>query len=421
MQVPFILLLSYCVSGLHVKQELDTRKSSWQDQSSGKYAYVTMWINKENVPKHVFEKVLSKSETTWLNQAAIGDGGAPLLYNGQKIKTSLAQTDDNADESDETEQTEDQDENKEENKGEEKKQKKKKNRKMKQEPAPENVFHMPLRPRNGYEGILDIAQNLRDVGSQVPLYVLTNEQVFKNASLQAENPNLKFIWLKDQDFIKRSCHIGFGHELHFQKLQIFRLTQFEKVAWIDSDVAFTKNVDYIFTHPRFKLTDGSRIYGQTDDYKCDGRQWSPTSGGVCSGMLLIKPTTTHYTGLVMAQQKMQNCWGDQSIIGTYFTSTGKEAKPLDRRVINFARCHQKDGWMDAVHFSGSPGAKRVGDTEKRRKDGSLINATQVALEKAALKEKAERKKALDEHKEEMQAARNKKRWAQQAREAKAKK
>ena len=120
-------------------------------------------------------------------------------------------------------------------------------------------FKLPLRPRNSqYRGILDIAQNLRDVGSQVPFVVLTNEERFLNSTLRAENPNVKFIWLNDTDFIGRHCKIGAGHELHFQKLAIWNLTQFDKVIWFDTDIAFTSNIDYIFAQKKFDVKDCSK-------------------------------------------------------------------------------------------------------------------------------------------------------------------
>jgi hypothetical protein len=340
-----------------------------------------MWLNKVKVPERVLARTLSKAETVALNSAQIMDNGLPLLAGGQKIKSSMV----------ETESQEAPEEGK----------------------APQRKFKMPLRPRNSqFRGILDIAQNLRDVGSKVPLVVLTNEDAFLDETLRAENPNLQFIWLNETDFIDRHCKIGQGHQLHFQKLAIWKLTQFDKVIWFDTDIAFTKSVDSLFTSPKFKLNNGNRIYGQIDDYQCDGRQWSPTSGGLCSGMLLVKPSTYHFEGLMMQQKRMQSCWGDQSIIGSYFSGHGKEARVFDRNVVNFARCSKKNGWMDVVHFSGSPNAKRVGDVDKRDKDGQVLNATTVALKAA----QAERTKALDEHKKIEQEKRNQKRWAKEAKE-----
>jgi len=348
------------------------------------------------VPQHVFLKVLTKQETVNLNQASIvGDTGLPNLAGGMQIHSgfkerlldsaSLAETEGKP----------------KEGKGKPKEDKPKQNLKQK----------IPLRPRNSqFKGILDIAQNLRDVGSTVPLVVLTNTDELMTDEVKAENPNLQLIWLNETDFIQRDCKIGAGHEMHFQKLAIWRLTQFDKLLWLDTDIAFAKNVDYVFDNRKFKLNNGNRIYGQIDDYQCDGREWSPTSGGVCSGMLLIKPSTTHFTGLMAHQARMKQCWGDQSIIGSYFSSRGREARQFQRYTINFARC-SKMGWMDAVHFSGSPNAKRVGDEDRRIGDGQIINRTEVAL-KAAIKEAAEEKKqALDEKKAKAQKERTSKRYA----------
>jgi hypothetical protein len=317
MKVSFILFLActQVINGLKAKKE------------ESKYAYVTMWVSKAETPERVFKNILTKDQTVALNSAPVDIFNQPILNKGMHITSALQVAD--------------------------------------KKPDHQLKAKIPLRPRNSqWKGITDIAKNLRDVGSEIPLVVLTNEPIFKNETLQAQHPNLKFIWLKDTDFLDRKCSIGKGHELHFQKLAIWGLTQFDKVIWIDTDVAFNKNVDWIFTSKKFDLKNGDRIYGQHDDYQCDGREWSPTSGGICSAMLLIKPSKTHYQGLMQQQASMNQCWGDQSIIGSYFAAGSKakrESAAFSRDLINFARCGKKNGWMDVVHFSGSPHAKRGSD------------------------------------------------------------
>merc|ERR1719181_324581 len=94
---------------------------------------------------------------------------------------------------------------------------------------------------------------------------------------------------------------------------------------------------------------------------------------------------------------MQACWGDQSIISTYFNGgRGKQAMQFKRSTINFARC-KSQGNMDVVHFSGSPDAKRIGDPEgfKRTSTGQLVNMTAL---KVKAQEKAAQKKAADQAK-----------------------
>jgi len=353
MQTGALCVLFALASGLQLQVE--------EEPANPKYAYVTMWVDKPTAPKHMFKRVLSKGETVYLNSAGTMDNGLPDLNGMQKIKTSVFMEEEG---------------------------------KPKQE---KDVVKTPLRPRNSnYHGILDIAQNLRDVGAAYPLVVLTNSEELKNQTLLAEHPNLQVIWLNETDFLERHCKIGAGHELHFQKLMIWKLTQFDKLMWLDTDLAFSDNVDYVFKED---TKGGNRIYGQIDDYHCDGRDWSPTSGGICTGMLLVKPSTMHFKGLMMQQQRMQACWGDQSIVSSYFAGgKGKEAMQFKRKTINFARC-KSQGKMDVWHFSGSPDAKRIGDPEgfKRTSTGQLVNFTAIKLKAKA---KAEKKKAEEEAKKE---------------------
>jgi hypothetical protein len=354
MQAAIVFMLFGLASGLEI-EEVES------EPENGKYAYVTMWVNKATAPAHMFNRVLSKDETVMLNTGIVSsDTGAVDLTKGQKISSSVFL---------EEEGTEAQ--------------------------------KLPLRPRNSnYNGILDIAKNLRDVGAKYPLVVLTNAEELRNETIAAENPNLQLIWLNDTDFLERNCKIGAGHEMHYQKLMIWKLTQYDKLIWLDTDVAFANNVDYAF---KMDTKAGSRIYGQIDDYHCDGREWSPTSGGICSAMLLLKPSTKHFQGLMMQQKRMQACWGDQSIISSYFNNGRNEAIQFKRSTINFARC-KSQGFMDVVHFSGSPDAKRIGDPAgfKRTSTGQLVNMTalKIKAEEKAAQQKAQEKKQkkMDLHK-----------------------
>jgi len=361
MKAVLLLAVVQLATCLTVHENIQKDKVS-DEPAFRKFAYVTMWIDKPAAPAKVFQRVLSKAETVSLNSGTIMDNGLVDLSGGQKVRSALSLVQEG------------------EAKG-------------KEEGKPKQP--MPLRPRNSQStGITDMAKNLRDVGSKYPLVVITNSKDLQDPKVLEENPNLKLIWLNETDFLDRSCKIGIGHELHFQKLMIFKLTQFEKLIWVDTDLAFSGSADYVFN---MDTKNGNRIYGQIDDYHCDGREWSPTSGGICTGMLLIQPTTLHFQGLMMHQKKMQMCWGDQSIVSTYFNGGhGKQAMQFERKTINFARC-SKQGHMDVWHFSGSPDAPRIGDPEgfKRTSTGALVNMTQIKLK---AKEKAEKAKAAKKKK-----------------------
>merc|ERR550514_2051192 len=98
---------------------------------------------------------------------------------------------------------------------------------------------------------------------------------------------------------------------------IFDQTQYSKLVWMDIDMALTKNIDDVFT----KDTHGtSQIWGQVDDYQCDGNGLqSSTAGGFCSALMVFEPSRETFKGLMAEQKKMNYCWGDQSIIHNFFT------------------------------------------------------------------------------------------------------
>merc|ERR1712190_632229 len=67
------------------------------------------------------------------------------------------------------------------------------------------------------------------------------------------------------------------------KLHALGMVQYERLIWLDTDVRLRRNLDDVF---RLELQNGSIIYGQRDEFYCDGRL---TSGGWNSGAMLFLP------------------------------------------------------------------------------------------------------------------------------------
>lgn len=212
---------------------------------------------------------------------------------------------------------------------------------------------VPLRPREGVRGIIDIYKNLEAVGAKYPLVVLTNDARLLDPATLKQYPNLVAIPVTDDDILDRGCKMKRGHEIHFQKLRIFQLTQYEKLLWLDTDIAFKKNADRLFN---YNTHSGSVVYGQIDDYGCRIDAVGHSGGGFCSGLMLLQPIQNTFDAIMKKQKHMKKCWGDQTIIHEVFTSGGRSVRLFPRSIVNFEHCHNK---MDVFHFSGSPRAKRV--------------------------------------------------------------
>jgi len=213
---------------------------------------------------------------------------------------------------------------------------------------------VPPRPRDKFaDSVLDLADNLKAVGTKYPLVVLTNSEMLLMKNITDFYPNLIALPVHEEDRLKMKCQTKASHDTHYQKLMVFNQTQYSKLIWMDIDIALTKNIDSEFTKD---TNSGKSIYGQVDDYQCDGSGVrSSTAGGFCSALMVFQPSKAIFSGLMLQQKKMGYCWGDQSIIHEFFTKSGRKANLLSRDIVDFEHCNKKAA---ALHFSGSPKAKR---------------------------------------------------------------
>jgi len=96
-------------------------------------------------------------------------------------------------------------------------------------------------------------------------------------------------------------------EVAFWKLQIWTLTQFTKLIWLDSDSLISRSLDWLFHRPG--------MWAQRDDWHCLLKQ-----SNVCSGILLLYPNLDDYQGLLdYANELTELPNGDQQLIAQYFT------------------------------------------------------------------------------------------------------
>lgn len=168
-------------------------------------------------------------------------------------------------------------------------------------------------------GVLAMARALQRLSSY-PLVVLTNESAFPDGTqvvdglgkLNAQVIPLQVVEMPHH--LKRNLTDG-HREVAWWKLQIWELTQFEKLIWMDSDAILSRSIDWLFERPW--------MWAQQDDWLCERNVPK-----VCSGIMLMYPNRTDYEGLLAfanAQTDLPN--GDQQLISDYFSSVHK--KPIN--------------------------------------------------------------------------------------------
>lgn len=128
----------------------------------------------------------------------------------------------------------------------------------------------------------------------------------------------------------------------YWKLQIWNLTQFEKLVWVDSDSLITRSLDWLFEE--------DWMWAQRDDWFCRGSQ-----SHVCSGLVLAFPSAADFQGL---QQHAATgpYWekADQGIIESYFLNVRhRPVRLLLDSDAGFGRCL---GRVPSVYLDRQHGA-----------------------------------------------------------------
>lgn len=230
------------------------------------------------------------------------------------------------------------------------------------------AFDPPGAPPRSLWGVLPMAHAVRQL-SQYPLVVLTNTTHFPDGTEVASSlarlgvqvlpvlpvpvpePLLReHRFMPCQEVDPPVC------QYQFLKLQIWRLTQFDKLIWMDSDAILARGVDSLFGLPG--------TWAQQDNWDCGSAvsaatRFSPSltrlvdwvqrelpsepqqqqSSGVCSGFLLLEPSETRYEALVRYMGAMDSApGGDQQVIADYFEALHEPVKLLNVSTASFGQC-----------------------------------------------------------------------------------
>ncbi len=105
----------------------------------------------------------------------------------------------------------------------------------------------------------------------------------------------------------------------FFKLNICKLTQFEKIIYLDADMIVQKNIDCLFQYPSISATTGG---------KSENPQWTEFN----SGIMVIEPSVTLFDALIKAiepaiirRQALGLGFGDQDVFNQYYSDWNDHA------------------------------------------------------------------------------------------------
>lgn len=172
-------------------------------------------------------------------------------------------------------------------------------------------------------GVIVLNKSLRALGARYPLYCALSLSVNEKTERILVEQGITCIRLKCTvvDYLVNTSEKGTSHwNFTFDKLQIWGLTQFEKLVFLDCDMLIVRNLDNLFDCLPFSAVSADCSYPGNESW----------AGGLNSGLMVIEPDKEVEKGLlesvapVIALSKEQNKMvGDQDVIKYYLSDWGK--------------------------------------------------------------------------------------------------
>lgn len=172
-----------------------------------------------------------------------------------------------------------------------------------------------------YDGVLVLHRTLLELGSQYPLYCLLSESVDDKLENRLKKNNIPCIRLNHKTVNERANSEGqfFSHwNYTFDKLQIWGLTQFDKIVFLDSDMLILRNLDSLFECDSFSAVCAGASYPGHES-------WNALN----SGLMVITPDKSIEANLIKLCQTVVQEFrqknlsvGDQDVIHRYDPSWG---------------------------------------------------------------------------------------------------
>jgi alpha-N-acetylglucosamine transferase len=162
-------------------------------------------------------------------------------------------------------------------------------------------------------GALALYESLQKTNPKYPFYLLITEKVSEECEEKLKKYGINV--LRDNDpLIKNITKTGDRWDNTFDKLKIFKLTQFDKVIFLDSDMAIIENLDHLFKRNHFSAVPNR-----------EKQEWLGDKKYFSSCILVIKPSLEEYKEIkkyinpTIEQflNKGEKC-GDQNVLNKYY-------------------------------------------------------------------------------------------------------
>ena len=170
---------------------------------------------------------------------------------------------------------------------------------------------------NYIDGVLVLKHSLNKVNSKYPLYCM----ITPNISLEVIE-KLKLYNIEPITIDKLNIKDGIANSvkedkfLHWNncwdKLNIFKLIQFEKMVFLDADMLVLQNIDKLFDKPNMSAaTDGIYVYGEHREKDLN------------AGLMVIEPNIKTFNDILTFINTLpEGIYQDQIVLQKYFSNWG---------------------------------------------------------------------------------------------------
>ena len=127
----------------------------------------------------------------------------------------------------------------------------------------------------------------KNVNSKYPLTIIITEKLSKHIISKMNLLGMNYMYVDTSDFddIFNKSKISKNWKEAFRKLTVFKLTQFEKMIFLDCDTIMVKNMDHLFEYDT--LTTTSRYNSKSKKIRT-----------LLSGMFVFEPSLTDYNNIL---------------------------------------------------------------------------------------------------------------------------
>jgi glycogenin glucosyltransferase len=170
------------------------------------------------------------------------------------------------------------------------------------------------------KGLSVLAKSFQCVKSKYPLYVAIPQN--REAGLR-EYINVLGLPVLECDDISldqnlQNANVVSSWNQTFFKLNIMRLTQFDKIVFVDADMLLLQNIDHLFSYPSLSATTG-------------GKAAHPEYTEFNSGLLVVEPSEKVFAELMgcidpAIKRKVALCrgYGDQDVFNEYYSDWNRK-------------------------------------------------------------------------------------------------